>query len=392
MENISGSPDFVPPPPPLSPPPIITPPPAAKPRRSWGWMIVSIILAALLGFAGIIIIGQSLTRKLNFSHGFKNTAAREVGPKLDECILEENDSRNKIAVITVDGIITSHGANETGNNMVDVIKAQLDRAADDDRVKAVILKVDSPGGEVMASDQIYKAIEYFQTDEKDTHGKPGGKGKPVICSMGSLAASGGYYISAPCRWIVADELTLTGSIGVIMHGWNYRGLMDKVGIAPMTFKSGKFKDMLSPDRATNDIPVEERQMVQALINETYEKFKGIVADGRANAHDVNKKEGKELAKNWEDFADGRVMSGTQAFDLGLVDDLGDFDTAVDKALELAHVKTANLIEYRERYDFANFLSMFGQGAQAKDIKLDLGVEIPKLRSGCLYYLWQMPGN
>jgi protease-4 len=391
MENISGSPDFVPPPP-LSPPPVIVPPPASKPRRSWGWMIVSIILAVLLGFAGLIIIGQSVTRSLSFNHGFKNAAVRDVGPKLDECILEDNDSHNKIAVITVDGIISSHGANETGNNMVEVIKAQLDRAADDDHVKAVILKVDSPGGEVMASDQIYKALEYFQTDEKDDHGKPGRKGKPVICSMGSLAASGGYYISAPCRWIVADELTLTGSIGVIMHGINYRGLMDKVGVAPMTFKSGKFKDMLSPDRAPNEIPAEERVMVQALIDETYQKFKGVVADGRANAHDLNKKEGKELAKNWEEFADGRVMSGTQAFGLGLVDELGDFDTAVDKAMSLTHIKSANLIEYRERYDFANFLSMFGQGATAKDIKLDVGLDFPKLRSGCLYYLWQMPGN
>ena len=82
--------------------------------------------------------------------------------------------------------------------------------------------------------------------------------------MGSLAASGGYYISAPCRWIVANELTITGSIGVIMHTWNYRGLMDKVGIAPMTYKSGKFKDMLSGERNTNEIPAEERAMVQAL--------------------------------------------------------------------------------------------------------------------------------
>jgi len=306
--------------------------------------------------------------------------------------LADNGSRNKIAVITVDGIITSHTADEAGNNMVDVIKAQLDRAADDDRVKAVILKVDSPGGEVMASDQIYKAIENFQLDEKDDHGKPGKKGKPVICSMGSLAASGGYYISAPCRWIVADELTLTGSIGVIMHGWNYRGLMDKVGIAPMTYKSGKFKDMLSPERATNEIPAEEHAMVQSLIDETYEKFKGVVAEGRANAHDLNKKEGKPLADNWADFADGRVVSGTKALELGFVDDLGDFDDAVDRAMTIAHVKTSNLIEYRERYDISNFLSMFGQSGQAHDIKLDLGVEIPKLRTGCLYYLWQMPEN
>ena len=390
MDTNPGSPEFNPPPP-LPPPPVITAPPVSRPRRSWGWIITSIILAILLGMATLVIIGQSVAHSLSFNRGFKNISAREIGPKLDECILEDNDAHNKIAVITVDGIISSHSPDEAGNNMVDVIKAQLDRAADDDRVKAVILKVDSPGGEVMASDQIYKAIDNFETDEKDDHGKTGKKGKPVICSMGSLAASGGYYISAPCRWIVANEMTLTGSIGVIMHGINYRGLMDKVGVMPMTFKSGKFKDMLSPDRATNEIPPEEREMVQGLINETYEKFKGVVADGRTTAHDLNKKEGKALAPNWEDFADGRVLSGTQALNLGLVDELGDFDDAVDRAMTIANIKDANLIEYRERYDIGDFLSMFGQNGQAKDIKIDVGLDIPKLRAGCLYYLWQMPG-
>jgi len=400
METIPGSPEFVPPPPPrLPPPPVIAPQPSPRPRRSWGWMITCIILTVLLGFAGLVIVGQSVSRTLSIGHGFKTVGAREVGPKLDECILEDNDSRNKIAVITVDGIITSHTADEAGNNMVDVIKAQLDRAADDDRVKAVILKVDSPGGEVMASDQIYKAIENFQSDEKDEHGKAGKKGKPVICSMGSLAASGGYYISAPCRWIVADELTLTGSIGVIMHGYNFRGLMDKVGVLPMTFKSGKFKDMLSPDRSTNEIPAEERAMVQALIDETYQKFKGIVADGRTNSYALNKKEfkkaedqGKELSEDWESYADGRVVSGTQAYDLGLVDELGDYDAAVDRAMTIANIKNVNLVEYRERYDLGNFLSMFGQNGQAKNVKIDLGVDIPRLRAGCMYFLWEMPGN
>ena len=244
----------------------------------------------------------------------------------------------------------------------------------------------------MASDQIYKAIENFQIDEKDDHGKPAHKGKPVICSMGSLAASGGYYISAPCRWIVADELTLTGSIGVIMHGINYRGLMDKVGVLPMTFKSGKFKDMLSPDRAINDIPPEEREMMQALIDETYQKFKGVVLDGRTNAYALNKKEAKEedrgraLADDWADYADGRVVSGTQAFNIGLVDQLGDFDAAVERTLEIVHLDQANLVEYQQRYDIANFLSMFGQNGQAKTVKLDMGLEIPKLRVGCMYFL------
>jgi protease-4 len=371
-------------PPPLTPPPIITPPPPSKPRKNRGWMVVAIILLVLLGFSWLVIFAQSFTRALSFNNGFnrgfKTVNARQVGPKLDEYILEDNDVRNKIAVVTVDGIITDHTADQAGNSMVDVIKAQLDRAADDNHVKAVILKVDSPGGEVMASDEINKLIAKFQDDSK----------KPVICSMGSLAASGGYYISAPCRWIVANELTITGSIGVIMHGYNYRGLMDKIGLAPMTYKSGKFKDMLSPDRSTNEIPPEEHAMVQGLIDETYQKFKSVVADGRGLAHEKNKNEGHALAENWANFADGRVLSGSQALKLGFVDELGDFDDAVDRAEKIAHIGNANLIEYRERYDISDFLSMFGQNSSAHDIKLDLGVDLPKLQANAMYFLWEAP--
>jgi len=351
-------------------------------------MITAIILSGLLVFAGLIILGQFAVHSLSFNHNFKTASAREVGPKLEECLLEDNDSQNKIAVINVDGIISGHDYDQSGNNLVDVIQAQLDRAADDKHVKAVILKIDSPGGEVLASDDIYKAICAFEADEPDDHGKPGRKGKPVICSMGSLAASGGYYISSGCRWIVANELTITGSIGVIMHGYNYRGLMDKVGVAPMTFKSGKFKDMLSGEREPSEILPEERAMVQGLIDETYEKFKGVVADGRTAAHELNKKEGTALADNWADYADGRVLSGKQALDLGLVDQLGDFDDTVNRALEIARLKSANLVEYRERYDLSNFLSLFGQSSQSHDIKLNLGVEAPKLQAGLMYFLYQ----
>src|SRR6185436_6979531 len=106
--------------------------------------------------------------------------------------------------------------------------------------------------------------------------------------MASVAASGGYYVSAPCRWIVANELTLTGSIGVILHSFNYRGLMDKVGLRPEVYKSGKHKDMLSGGRKDTEIPPEERQMVQNLIDETYAKFKSIVAEGRRQSLEANK--------------------------------------------------------------------------------------------------------
>lgn len=390
MENSFSSPGV---PPPLSTaPPVITPPPPTKPRRSWGWIVLSVVLIVLLGFSLIGNVVQSFTHSLggSFGRSYKSGATRDAGPRLDEVTLEDNGAQNKIAVITVDGIIAGHSTDQAGNSMVDVIKAQFDRAKDDKRVKAVILKVDSPGGEVMASDEISRAIEDFETDEPAENGQPVRRGKPVICSMGSLAASGGYYISAPCRWIVANDLTITGSIGVIMHGYNFRGLMDKVGVAPMTYKSGKFKDMLSPDRSASDIPPEEHAMVQALIDETFQKFKGVVRAGRAEAHAKNKAEGKALAADWEDYADGRVLSGTQALTLGFVDQVGDFDDAVERTKKIAHLNDADLIEYRERYDLSNFLSLFGQSGAAHDIKLDLGLDIPKLRAGCMYFLWQVP--
>jgi protease-4 len=388
MDTISSPPEFVPPPPP--PPPVITPSPAPRPRRSRGWMIAAIILTVLLVLSLFGNLTQLVASAFSFRHGIRTEAfgsGRDIGPKLEECMLENNHSINKIAVITVDGIITSHDTDQAGNNMVDVIQAQLDRAADDRRVRAVILKVDSPGGEVLASDQIYKAIRNFESDNPDDHGKHGLRGKPVICSMGSLAASGGYYISSGCRWIVANDLTLTGSIGVIMHGWNYRGLMDKVGVAPMTYKSGKFKDMLSGERETNEIPPEEHAMVQNLIDETYGQFTNVVYTGRNAAHDLNKKEGRALDPNWLSLADGRVLSGRQALNHGFVDSLGTFDDAVDRAKTIAHIDDCNLVEYRERYDISNFLSMFGQSDQAHDIKLQLDSEVPKLHAGLMYFLY-----
>lgn len=345
-------------------------------------MIFAIILLVLLLISVFGNFVQVIARLIPGSGGFTSNMARDISPKLDEYVLKDNDSRNKIAVIEVDGVISSGSADPAGNTMVDVIKAQLARAKRDSRVRAVILKVDSPGGEVMASDQINRAITDFQNNSS----------KPVICSMGSLAASGGYYISVPCRWIEANQLTLTGSIGVIMEGLNYRGLMDKVGLAPIVYKSGKYKDMLSGMRETNEIPAGEHAMVQGLINETYGIFTNVVSTGRAQAHLKNGSDGKALADDWMSYADGRVLSGKQALDLGFVDQLGDFNDAVNRAKEIARISSANLIEYRERYDISNLLSLLGQSSQAHDIKLDMGLDIPKLRAGALYFLWQPPGN
>jgi protease-4 len=318
---------------------------------------------------------------LNLSGLFSGMASvggshhRSGGPRLDEIVVEEQKGVDKIAIVPIEGVISSHMGDRGGHTMVDVVKAQLQRADDDNDVKAVILRVDSPGGEVLASDEIARYITQFEQRS----------GKPVIVSMGSLAASGGYYVSAPCNWIVANELTITGSIGVIMHGYNYRGLMDKVGLRPEVYKSGKFKDMLSGDRTADQISPEERAMVQKLIDDTYAKFKQVVADGRKHAQDGNK-DVRPLVSNWADYADGRVLSGKEALAVGLVDEVGNFDDAVARAQKIAGLTgKATLIEYRQRLDFADIFGLWGQ-SEAAVVKVNLGLETPKLEAGRMYFI------
>ena len=245
----------------------------------------------------------------------------------------------------------------------------------------MILKVDSPGGEVLASDEIYLLIERFQKENKDI---------PVIASMGSLAASGGYYVSAPCRWIVANELTMTGSIGVIFHSYNYRGLMDKVGIRPEITKSGKLKDMMSGEKLPEEELPEEKKIMQGLINESYARFKAVVRNGRRNAADLNEKEnvegGRVLSANWQEFADGRILSGNQALEIGLVDELGNFDVAVERAQTLAGIEQARLVSYMPPMRFPGLFSLLGQSG-AKTVKVDLGFPLQSpLPQGRLYFI------
>jgi len=332
-------------------------------------------------FALILLVLLGLSMLLHFSHFVEslvrigNVSSHTSGPRLDEVVLEDNDASAKVAVVRVEGIITSQIVDQGGFSLPEVIKAQLKRAKNDHRVKAVILKVDSPGGEVLASDDIYRTISEFQEKTR----------KPVVAAMGSLAASGGYYVSAPCRWIVANDMTITGSIGVIMSSWNYRGLMNKVGVRPYTYKSGKFKDMLSGSREPADIPEEERAMLQGLIDEVFDKFKDIVAEGRDRAHEKNKNEGRALADDWKDYADGRVLSGTEAQKLGFVDEVGNFDDAKRRAMKLAGIREADFIEYKQRYDLADLLGLFGR-SESRALKVDLGMDLPKLEAGHLYFL------
>lgn len=195
---------------------------------------------------------------------------------------------------------------------------QLQLAAGNPSVKAIVLRVNSPGGGVVASDEIYHALLEIE--------------KPVVASMGELAASGGYYISCGADQIVANPSTLTGSIGVIATSTNLEALLDEIGIEVIVIKSGEMKDALSPYREPTE---EELEYWQLIVDEAYEQFLGIVAEGR----DLPLEELNAVA-------DGRVYTGQQALELDLVDELGNLPEAIDLAAELGGIEgEPQIIEY-----------------------------------------------
>jgi protease-4 len=181
-----------------------------------------------------------------------------------------------------------------------------------DDIKAVVLRVDSPGGVVAPSQEIYEEVKKFAAKKK------------IVVSMGSLAASGGYYISAPATLIYANPGTITASIGVIIKLSNIEALMDKIGIKSTVIKTGKFKDSGSPVR---ELTAEDRAMFQSVIDSTHNQFVKAVASGR-------KLPEEEVRR----IADGRVLSGEQALTLKLVDRLGTFQDAIEEAGKLAGIK------------------------------------------------------
>jgi protease-4 len=226
---------------------------------------------------------------------------------------------NKIAVISLNGVIQIESGSSvfSGASITpDAVRNQLQRAQNDFNVKAIVIQVNSPGGDVSACQEIVYEMQKVK--------------KPVVISMRSMAASGGYYISAKANKIIALPSTLTGSIGVISEVPNLKGLFDKIGVDMEIVKSGKYKDMYAGMR---ELTPEERAIVQKTTDELYGEFIDIVAEGRH----MDPGKVKELAT-------GQAYTGLQAKDLGLVDELGGLETAVDEAAKLASIENPQ-IEY-----------------------------------------------
>jgi len=227
---------------------------------------------------------------------------------------------DKVALVRVEGPIVD------SKSAVDEIREYSKDAS----IKAIVLRVDSPGGAVAPSQEIYEEVKKAASKKK------------VVVSMGSLAASGGYYISSPASKIVANPGTLTGSIGVIMEIPNIEGLMSKVGVKTEVIKSGSHKDIASMFRG---IGKEERAILQGVLDDVHEQFMKSVAEGRRMSLDEVRK-----------LADGRIFTGKQALDAGLVDELGNLNDAVKTAAKLSGIKgEPEVVTKKEKLSFIDLL-------------------------------------
>ncbi|MEW5822126.1 MAG: signal peptide peptidase SppA [Cyanobacteriota bacterium] len=304
-------------------------------------IIIICCLGALIGLIGSFREPSSIVDNSTVKASEKNLLSKLTGG-------------DKIAVIRLTGVISD--STEDSDFFVSTspaIKARkyLDKAAKDKSVKAVVFRINSPGGTVAASQEVYEAM--LRCRER----------KPVVVSMGDVAASGGYYISSAADVIVANPGTLTGSIGVILNAVSFIDLMDKIGVKSNVIKSGKFKDIGSSMRPMTK---EDKELLKGIIDNTYEQFVGDIIKGRIDRKDIaDTKKIKKVKKSTtskKDFkddeeeinetqltpeilrenADGRIFTGQQALKIGLVDELGDLDKAKIIALKLAKKRFKNV--------------------------------------------------
>ena len=276
---------------------------------------------------------------------------------------------DKIAHIDLEGVITSSKDTSwggTGESMVERLAKDLKRAREDDDVKAIVLRINSPGGEVTASDVLYNHVR--KTSKK----------KPVVIYMDSVAASGGYYAACGGTEIMANHTTMTGSIGVIISTINYQTLFNKLGVDPIVFTSGEFKDTLSGSRPMRD---DEKAMVQGMVDQIYERFLTVVKNARTEIPE------EELRAN---IADGRIFTGTEALSKKLIDKIGYVEDAYDRARELAKAPDAKVMKYNREVTIFDALglmeSRLAQGGTTK-VEISLPEQVfPRLQPGMMYLL------
>ena len=286
-------------------------------------------------------------------------------------------SQNKVAVIGLNGVINSTPENNIfveENSSLVALKA-LNDAENDDTVKGVILRINSPGGTVGMSQRLYSAVMHVR--EK----------KPVIAVLDDIAASGGYYVASAADRIVALEGTMTGSIGVIMSTTDAHELLtNKLGISQNVIKSGKYKDIGSSTRAMTK---EERQLLQEMVNDSYQQFKSAITNGRIKRNDKYEVAKTNLTtQNLNKYADGRIFTGRQAKKLGFVDSTGGNREAKEMMIKILEKKgfTKDIIDFVDYGKSNNFLSSLGLNQKTSVIDGLMPASIKYARKPL--YLWE----
>ncbi|MFC7322793.1 signal peptide peptidase SppA [Halobacillus campisalis] len=283
--------------------------------------LIAIGIAVALLLIGILSQSIGFLMSDTFSDSSQGMFSNEdEGPQ--EKVMEEGSSSERIARISVDGTIMSgQGGNlfEGEGYNHELFLEQLDTIKEDSTIKGVLLYVNSPGGGVFESAEIHDKLLEIKEE-----------GKQLYVSMGGMAASGGYYISAPADQIFASNETFTGSLGVIMQSINYEELANEYGVKFNTIKSGEFKDIMSP---TKEMTEEDREILQTLVDESYQGFVDVISEGRDMPED-------EVI----DIADGRIYSGQQAVENGLIDNIG-FEEDALQALKDEMGTNPEVIEY-----------------------------------------------
>lgn len=287
-------------------------------KKRW----IAVLIAA--GLLVISLVSSSLTQPQEEVQMGSINSWLYGDDEMSPVVLEEGSGMERIAKLSVDGAIASGGSSglfaTDSYNHEDFLK-QIEAIEADERVSGILLEVNSPGGGVYESAEIANLLNEVRT-ERDL---------PMYVSMKNMAASGGYYISAQADKIFATEETVTGSIGVIMSGLNYSGLLEKIGVEDTTVKSGALKDMGSATRPETE---QDHAVLQAYIDNAYNRFVKVVSEGRNKSEDEVKK-----------VADGRIYDGVQAKEAGLVDEIGYPTDALAAMREDLDLQDAELVEY-----------------------------------------------
>lgn len=323
--------------------------------------------AVVLGAAAVIGGCSPVTFSVTLGEGDR--------PLRESPVLAESDGPSKVVMIEVQGLIADArvpGLLSSGANPVDEVVARLQRAERDASVRAILLRINSPGGTVTGSDVLYRELRAFRERS----------GKPIVVSMSEIAASGGYYTALAGDHIVANPTTITGSIGVIIPTFNFSGGMNRLGIVARSIKSGANKDLANPFE-----PMREGQyeVLQTMVDEFYARFKGLVVERRP----------KLKASDVADATDGRVFSGVHAQSIGLVDEIGGIPEAFAAAKLLAGVERAKLVQYtpegspRPRTAYAEAPAMAG-GVNLLQLNVPAGISTMQFNTSGVYYIWIPP--